>query len=838
MEKNAIDYLLDFAQDKNCIPWIKDVIYTFIDFDGKVSDDDKERLVKDLLEETTANIVFKDKKAQPITNRRIDFLSLQHISGVNALAANQTIRFGKDINIIYGLNGTGKSSYFRIINEIIGANSKSSIIGNIYLEKPEVPQAKLTYEINGNKADYVWDNSIGGSSSLSSVRVFDTSYTVGLLKKRSSDELLAKPFRLSVFSELISFIEDLLKLANEKISEDENGLPVLNTDSFSEKTKTLFAKECLSVEEEKQINDLGCFDIESANRITEIQDEIKGLQQVNIGDKIKLEAEYKDKAIFLVRNIEELYKVLKEYGEKTVTAIALLIQRKEESDAARLRFENLNSIPGIESEAWKRFVSAGKEYSDENDIIVCPYCRRPYDETALGLVTSYSEFLADEHEVNYKKQLSVVKALRNQVDHIRILTESEYYLEFLSEDSQNKISSFFQTAKIEKASLLKAIDNFEELTSNLYTIDSLLLELNDYISNVEKQLKNLKSDDDEKAEMIKRLTEELATLLEKKSIANQRSAITQLLEGKKKVIREKKAIAEINTKKLSNLSRKAHDELLTKNLETLFGEILRDLNIKDISIQLKSQNNKGVQQTELMVKGIKSVDDILSEGEQKATALALFLAEIILSDNHSVLVFDDPVNSMDHRMMGAFTEKLLQIDNQVILFTHNRMFLESFGESPNGHFCKTYDTACNKNKGRHILLYETLSEGKNSKGVISRKQIDKAKDYIRGVEELLKESPFTKKQEACAKLRFAVELLIDEIVFNGQIPTKYSTKSSRINWEGLKSITSDSAVIDTLKDVHGRCSGGELHNGMERNENSVEKADIQEMVNKLKEISH
>ena len=218
----------------------------------------------------------------------------------------------------------------------------------------------------------------------------------------------------------------------------------------------------------------------------------------------------------------------------------------------------------------------------------------------------------------------------------------------------------------------------------------------------------------------------LATLLEKKSIANQRSAITQLLAGKKKVIREKKAIAEINTKKLSNLSRKAHDELLTKNLETLFGEILRDLNIKDISIQLKSQNNKGVQQTELMIKGIKSVDDILSEGEQKATALALFLAEIILSDNHSVLVFDDPVNSMDHRMMGSFAEKLLQIDNQVILFTHNRMFLESFGESSNGHFCKTYDTACNKNKGRHILLYETLSEGKNSKGVISRKQIDKA----------------------------------------------------------------------------------------------------------------
>ena len=43
-------------------------------------------------------------------------------------------------------------------------------------------------------------------------------------------------------------------------------------------------------------------------------------------------------------------------------------------------------------------------------------------------------------------------------------------------------------------------------------------------------------------------------------------------------------------------------------------------------------------------------------------------------------------------------------------------------------------------------------------------------------------------------------------------------------------------MIDTLKEVHGRCSGGELHNGIERNENPVEKSDVQEMLDKLRTI--
>jgi predicted ATPase len=49
---------------------------------------------------------------------------LEHIQGVNALKQNQTIKFNNSVTILYGLNGAGKSRYFKILNEIVGGNQK------------------------------------------------------------------------------------------------------------------------------------------------------------------------------------------------------------------------------------------------------------------------------------------------------------------------------------------------------------------------------------------------------------------------------------------------------------------------------------------------------------------------------------------------------------------------------------------------------------------------------------------------------------------------------------------------------------------------------------------
>ena len=109
---------------------------------------------------------------------------------------------------------------------------------------------------------------------------------------------------------------------------------------------------------------------------------------------------------------------------------------------------------------------------------------------------------------------------------------------------------------------------------------------------------------------------------------------------------------------------------------------------------------------------------------------------------------------------------------------------------------------------------------------------------ISEIEELLSITPFTddKKTLACSKLRKSVEFAIDEIILNRQVPTKYSNKNSRIHWEELKKIENDPTIIEKLHDIHGRCSGGVLHNGTESEENPIDKDELTNMLREIKTI--
>jgi len=55
------------------------------------------------------------------------------------------------------------------------------------------------------------------------------------------------------------------------------------------------------------------------------------------------------------------------------------------------------------------------------------------------------------------------------------------------------------------------------------------------------------------------------------------------------------------------------------------------------------------------------LSDILSEGEQKAIALAEFLTELQLDLGRSPVIFDDPVNSLDHRMIDEVAKRLIRL---------------------------------------------------------------------------------------------------------------------------------------------------------------------------------
>jgi hypothetical protein len=84
-----------------------------------------------------------------------------------------------------------------------------------------------------------------------------------------------------------------------------------------------------------------------------------------------------------------------------------------------------------------------------------------------------------------------------------------------------------------------------------------------------------------------------------------------------------------------------------------------------VPVEIQTAGQKGETVRSLQMKGGYEPEDILSEGEQKAVALADFLTE------------DDPVTSQDHDRKGAIATRLVDesAHRQVVVFTHDLVFL-------------------------------------------------------------------------------------------------------------------------------------------------------------------
>lgn len=145
---HAKDSLIEFAQKSQTKGWLKDLIIKVITRNGNLTG-------QDILDSTNqlkgngASTLAIPVTSQANDNTEIKFVELKHNHGVCALADNQVIKFSDQITLLYGSNGSGKSSYFRVLNEIIGGNRHTPIVSNIYVENPSPINVDIVFSSNG-----------------------------------------------------------------------------------------------------------------------------------------------------------------------------------------------------------------------------------------------------------------------------------------------------------------------------------------------------------------------------------------------------------------------------------------------------------------------------------------------------------------------------------------------------------------------------------------------------------------------------------------------------------------------------------------------------------------
>lgn len=837
MKQSAIDYLIEFLSKEKENLWLKEVVICYLNSRESFSEENIKNLTNKLLTGFSHNSNLNYSKLSSNSLNTIRINKLHHESGINALSKNQEIVFGKDVTILYGLNGSGKSSYFRILQGMIGNIYGADIISNIYNDKPLSINTKLDYNI-GEKNEKVFWNNTGFISELNTVKVFNSEYSNGFLEKRSADELIINPYKLNVFSELSSYVDKIKNNANSELDYREKNIVKPNIEKFTENHKILVMEK----RDKEAINLISKnFNKEKEDKLLFLQKEVKKLVETNYNDKLTIAYANKKQIEQLKKRVDENLISWVEQVKKYDGLIDVINNLEEKSKDNRKKVEILNQLPGVDSEEWKKFIQEGLSISSNHNELynICPYCHREYDNKSLEIIKAYSIFITDRIEEDLEKYKNEVKEIISSAKHFKFIEND--YICYTNKDLNELIIKLTTIVKNYVEDFIKMDRDFKNINIINFDITQINRKFSEHLNELDNQINQIRKDDIQKKEKLNKNNKEISILISEQSIHNQLDIINNYFGEYLEIQELREKVNAFSSNKITRISKDAHKELLTDKLVVEFNEYLDKFGISDRKIELSGKNIKGRQQIELVMSSKNPVNKILSEGEQKAVSIALFLAEIKVSQNKSTVIFDDPVNSLDHRMIERLSDIILDIENQVIIFTHNRMFLDSIYGSDKGHLCKNFNNkGCNNEKGKHIFVYEIKSEGINNAGVITSRIKNNSEGYLKEAEVLLKQSPFSEEEKVSVLLRNSIDHIIDEVIFNRQIPRKYSMKgnsSQSINWDELSKMSKEPNIIDDLKRIFGRVSSGYLHYGQVNLNNPPNKEELQNFLYRLKEIS-
>lgn len=605
---------------------------------------------------------------------------LEAVEGVNALSKGQSIAFNRQMTIVFGENGAGKTGYVRVLKRVANVRTAEDILPDIRGTAKAAPSAVLKYALGDKDADpLIWDGT-KGVHPLTRMDVFDAR-AVDL----HIDEDLTYVYTPSDIA-LFRFVHDALegvkgKLETARQVRAPKGNPFLVR--FTRDTG-VYAK------------------VESLGATTDVR-ELQALARVSAGEEASLPAlkervealrsQTPETRAALLRTDKEVLsrvakvvEVLKSFKVADYERLrqALVAAGERHQQASKTAFEGID-IPGVLGDAWQAFVRAGESYIQEVEAkgypsadASCVYCRQPLTEAAIALVRK----LRDCADGALKKEVETAQSALAQVSKpvvdVKVL---DLRAEFEKRGTQSPLT----------AAVVVLLNGIEALRSRLALQGPATTEA----KAIREELSTVGADlTGEQAEIDRLLGDLKAQAEARTKTLNEEQGKQKLLEARL-ILREllvdieghvasaswvekshpfiKSRIPQLQ-KSLTEVAKTASERLLNQDFEQRFRvecEALRAPNVK-----LDFPGKKGQPARRKVLAAGHRLSEILSEGEQKALALADFLAEASLKGSSGPVVFDDPVTSLDYKRHLHVADRLVAIsrERQVVIFTHNIWF--------------------------------------------------------------------------------------------------------------------------------------------------------------------
>jgi hypothetical protein len=616
----------------------------------------------------------------PIRLTRID-----NLRAVNALPDAATLTFSPGLTVVYGRNGTGKSGFARILSNVCFSRVQHRILPNVYdAAGDSVPGADITVILGNQVEKPITLEEARKDADLKRIAVFDT--TVARTHLVDENPLGFKPAGFDVFPELGRIYGELTKRLTADI--ERRSKQNTFTSSFvapqsavSDAVAGLSADTALA-----PLQELGKFGETERARLEEVQRQILELQSKSPAEAITQLTEAKSDLLMLEQRLAEAYAALGDqkrtvYRRQAADAAAKAKQAAEEGAESFKR----GFFKGIGSPEWREFLTAARSlakvesdgYPREEDH--CLLCYRPLDADSAALIHRFWGFLASP-------ALREAEQARTIVDRsAKSLTALQ--LTFFSADTRVRghVTRLSPALARQVEELVAALDADRTAIAALLSAGGGEIAAAAF-GNVSIGMTALKMqiDDDIGRLQGQSVGDALKALEAERVLLRHRQVLSQLLPQIETFLADarwaKKAAGaprrSLNPRHLTDKETELFRTVIADGYRKRLGEECQALDCV-LPVELSARGERGQTIRSLVIKGGHRPNEILSEGEQRAVALADFLTEVCLNPANAGIILDDPVNSQDHQRKECIAERLIREAKarQVIVFTHDLVFL-------------------------------------------------------------------------------------------------------------------------------------------------------------------
>lgn len=702
-------------------------------------------------------------------------IKIEHINGFNCfkrLSNTLKIKFEKRATLIFGANGSGKSSIcdtFKIIGDL---KPLGTPISNL-VDSTITGQTSFKYKLN-NVPETTWTDADAYGLHNNKIKIFDSHIALKYIQSPVDPTTMIEltPFGLHAFDYIEKFLSQHKDKTDEFIETKQNTVQLL-----TEKNCILFRNN-ISEHKNKFTDGTTLTNLDSFKKFVRtfknididqpLKDKKKELNEFELALSPEGKRALSTEINVINQWITEVKRVLKKLKPLELKKIQETINNLDVKQKKQETLTEAISLNAVDFQDFKIFLIAVKEVFDFEKGSSCPFCRQEInDSDTKELIDKYKYFLDSSLEKEIQILNGKLATLLNSFMDFKNMDTSRIVVHGIEEIPEATCNSIVTLIKLMQSKIpdKEKKSEFKSLLPSDFDVKNSISFIKPILRNrykKEKTLKALNTGKETQEKRLKTLKAECANL-ELKEIFKKNNADFNNLILKIEATNKLNCIHGINDfsllrRKVSQKSRTAHTELLVSEFaEKLNNEyvMLAEKPMESFNIKLKS-SVQGISNISVSPRiGGEKLEVVLSEGELKIHALALFFTEYGYS-NEDIIVLDDPVNSLDEKYCFSVAERIRDLirnnsEKQVIIFTHNYSFFMLLQ--------KTFNQS-NLNNFYHSIIIEDCKSAEKHE-----EKIDKIKDNIKA---FLFSSTFGNyEKEILAKyMRQLIESIINKHVFN------------------------------------------------------------------------